>query len=114
MNSLRVFKNICGENMSGVTIVTSMWGDVSEYTGEGRENELKNKFWKEYMANGCVIERFHNTHDSAWRIVSSMLSNPGITLSLQQEIVDQDKPLSETKAAHAVSGIRALLNKLGW
>lgn len=125
MNSLKLFKSICGDNMSGVTIVTSMWDDVDLGVGETRETELRSNFWKEYMSEGCTTQRFYNTQDSALRIISGMVNNPGITLRIQNELVDQDKPLKDTKAAHSVSGIRAVarrvlsntaakLNKIGW
>lgn len=86
MNSLRVFKNICGgETMSSVAIVMSMWDEVVEEVAQKREAALKSNYWQEYMNHGCATERFHNTHDSALSIISAMVNGPGIMIPLGRE-----------------------------
>lgn len=108
VSSLHIFKNICGERMSGVTIVSSMWGDIKEDVGERREEELISEYWGEYKKHGCLTQRFNNTQDSAFGIISGMVHSPGITLRLQQELVKEGKTLPETKAAQAVPSLRAI------
>jgi hypothetical protein len=49
-----------------------MWSDVREETGVRREDELKEHFWNEMLANGCRTERFEDTYESAWRIIGSL------------------------------------------
>ncbi|KZP29043.1 hypothetical protein FIBSPDRAFT_851874 [Athelia psychrophila] len=90
VGSLRLFKSICGDSMSGVTIVSSMWGNVNADTGAKREQELVDDYWKEYMTNGCRTKRFHNTRDSAIDIVNDMVQHsPGINLQgLRNELAD--------------------------
>jgi hypothetical protein len=68
-----MFKNLCGEKgMRDVVIVTTMWNRLGGYESEGemREAELKSDYWADMMAEGCTVERFEDTYDSAWRIVS--------------------------------------------
>lgn len=108
INSLRIFKDICGDSMAGVTIVSSMWSDVNDDIGAKREKELISEYWREYIDHGCLTKRFHDTQVSAIDIINDMVRSPGITLSLQKEIVEEGKTVSETKAAHAVPGLRAI------
>jgi hypothetical protein len=49
-----------------------MWKKVSEQVGTDREEELKNKFLDEILANGCRTERFKDTYESAWHITGSL------------------------------------------
>lgn len=107
-NSLRLFENLCGDNMSGVTIVSSMWDLVAKEVGIKREVELKDIYWKQYMDRGCTTSRFDNTPKSAHSIVEAMVTSPGITLRLQQEIVDEGKALRETRAGASISVMRRL------
>jgi hypothetical protein len=55
--------------MPNVVIATTMWKKVTEEEGIAREKELKSKFCKELLAKGCGIERFRDTHTSAWKII---------------------------------------------
>ncbi|KAF7970673.1 hypothetical protein HWV62_23262 [Athelia sp. TMB] len=118
VNSLRIFKNICGDTMSGVAIISSMWSDINSDLGVKREEELKGAYWKEYMEYGCLTGRFDDSHESALNIIGGMVGSPGMTLSLQKEIVDEGKALSETKAAQSISALRAIIkfckNISGW
>ncbi|KZP32034.1 hypothetical protein FIBSPDRAFT_1037149 [Athelia psychrophila] len=120
INSLRIFKSICGDSMTGVTIVSSMWSDINDNIGTKREKELIDEYWREYLDHGCLTKRFHNTHNSAVEIINDMVHSPGITLGLQKEIVEEGKTLPETKAAQAIPSLRAIIkicmifSKAGW
>lgn len=96
MNHLRVLQDICGADMSSVTIVTSMWDEVVKDVAQKREAGLKNDIWAKYMGKGCTTKRFYNTADSALSIVSGMVNNVGIALRLpkmadQSEFCPEDK-----------------------
>ncbi|KAF7983344.1 hypothetical protein HWV62_22309 [Athelia sp. TMB] len=110
MSSLRMLKTICGNNMSGITIITSMWNIIKDVEAcEKREAELKSNWWKEYIQRGCLIERFYaNDSTSARRIIKDMLQGPGLTLQLTKEIVDEKKPLSQTTAGRSAGGLRSI------
>jgi len=56
-----------------VVVVTTMWGEVQEATGERRETELKNCF----LGDGCRVARFLDSHKSAWTIVGSLAGENG-------------------------------------
>jgi hypothetical protein len=42
---------------------------------EKQEEVLKKEYWKDMIDNGAGFERFLNTPDSAWKIVSRMLED---------------------------------------
>jgi hypothetical protein len=69
--NLRIFKSVCGEgDMQNVVVVMTMWnrlGDCQE--GERREIELKQCYWGDMMAEGCMVKRFQDTYQSAWDII---------------------------------------------
>jgi hypothetical protein len=58
--------------MPNIILVTTMWGDVPMEKGEQREQELKRNFWKDMLADGCRMERFEDTWESAWGIVGNL------------------------------------------
>lgn len=73
LDNLRMFTILCGQRvMPHVVITTTMWSKVTNEEGEAREGELKIKFWKNMIAGGCRIERFKDTHDSAWSIIDGL------------------------------------------
>lgn len=55
-----------------------MWdikGD--QKTAENRERELIVDFWQPLMSEGAKTGRFDNSSDSAWRIVTDILTQDG-------------------------------------
>jgi hypothetical protein len=100
LNSLNLFVNLCGQKaMPNVILVTTMWSEVREATAIRREDELRKGFWKDLVAAGCRIERFEDTHESAWRIVRDALQkSSGIDVTIQEEIGGGQLSVSETKA----------------
>jgi hypothetical protein len=50
-----------------------MWNQVKSADGQRREEELRTRWWKKMLASGSALERFGNTHDSAWLIVDELL-----------------------------------------
>jgi hypothetical protein len=70
LKNLHVLPNLLGSKaMPNVVIATTMWSQVSQEEGIAREMALKSKFWNGMLAEGCRIERFTDTHISAWNII---------------------------------------------
>jgi len=104
LRNLRVFASLCGQKaMPNVVLATTMWGRVEEGTGVRREKQLQNEFWKDMLAEGCEIDRFENSYDSAWRIVDSFSEKEKATVLLPREIVDDKLRLNETEAGIALN-----------
>jgi len=98
--------------MPNVVITTTMWGKVDDEEGDQREEELKNDFWKEMVAQGCKTERFDNTYESAWRIIGSVARKAGIP----SEILDSGPRavgISAKETASKQLELEAFTSKLG-
>jgi hypothetical protein len=100
LDNLHMFTILCGQQvMPHVVITTTMWTKVTMEEGEVREGELKRKFWKDMMAGGCRIERFKDTHDSAWSIIDGLARNHRTQVALPRESVGIDLRLHETRVS---------------
>ncbi|KAF7974367.1 hypothetical protein HWV62_12330 [Athelia sp. TMB] len=94
--SLQTFNNMCGkEAMPRVVVGTTMWGDVPQQTGEQREEELKGKWWKDMIAQGCHVQRFTDSYDSAWEVIGKLgFTDKNVLVS--REIVHDKMPFTKT------------------
>ncbi|KAK3369990.1 hypothetical protein B0H63DRAFT_454213 [Podospora didyma] len=78
MRSLKMFRKLCGEQpMKNVVIASTFWGAIDEDKAIAHEAELMGKadFWEKAT----------------------------VTLDIQRELVDEDKPLGETAVGNAVN-----------
>ncbi|KAF7771738.1 hypothetical protein Agabi119p4_6049 [Agaricus bisporus var. burnettii] len=100
--NLRMFGELCGDvAMTQVRLVSTMWGKVKPEVGEGRERELRDKFWMRFIEKGSKIERLRDTKgEEAWRIVEGLIhdSKEREAVLLQEELVELQKQLNETAA----------------
>lgn len=98
LKNIQMLANLCGQvAMPRVVIGTTMWSEVGDETGQRREGELKQKLLKDMIDNGCTVQRFGDSHSSAWDIIGKPLyDNPHVVLS--NEIVDDKNRLNETTA----------------
>ncbi|KIM75842.1 hypothetical protein PILCRDRAFT_13215 [Piloderma croceum F 1598] len=112
LKNLEVFREMCGQKaMPNVVMATTMWSKVSEEEGRRREEELTEKFWNDLVANGCKVERFEDTHKSAWNIVDGLAGSSRAEVLLPQEIVDNRLRLNETKAGVVLTKVLKKLIK---
>jgi hypothetical protein len=99
LKNLRMFVSMCGqEAMPNVVIATTMWGEVAKEKGERREKELKETFWKDMLDNGCRVERFEDTYESAWFVIDCIATDDWAKVQLSQEIVERRLKLKQTQA----------------
>ncbi|KAF5321519.1 hypothetical protein D9619_000408 [Psilocybe cf. subviscida] len=110
-----VFKKLCGEDiMQYVALCTTMWEGVSLETGNARENQLRDTYWKDMTDEGAQIMRIRRESASAWRAVNAILTRHkgGLEdftiMSIQKELVDLQKLLPDTEAGKS---LRASLEK---
>jgi hypothetical protein len=106
MKNLRMFQHLCGVGcMPSVAFVTTMWNAVDHVTGLEREKRLMSgeAFWATMISQGAKAFRHENSKGSAMQIVSYLrnLRRP-IVLDIQREMVDENRPLSETSAGQEV------------
>jgi hypothetical protein len=99
LKNLRMFVSLCGQDaMPNVVIATTMWGEVKTENGERREKELKETFWKDLLDEGCRVERFEDTYESAWLIVDRLAMEDRAKMRLTHEMVDRRLTLQQTEA----------------
>jgi hypothetical protein len=100
--AVRSFKTLlamCGNQaLPNVVILTNMWGKVTPEVGAAREQELAGDFFKPALDNGARFRSHNDTAESAHDSIRAILDNQRVALQIQQEIVDQGKPVSETAA----------------
>ena len=110
---LNIFKEICGAKaLENVVLVKTRWDSVDEAIGAKRERELRADFWAYMVSHGSAMTRFHGDRNSAIAIVSQLLNKPSVIFDIQREMVDEKKPLNETKAGSLVNDSIAGLKKI--
>lgn len=110
LRNLKVFRQLCGdEPLKQVLLTTTGWG-VAEKAGElgkatANETQLQNDplFWQPMVKRGSQVVRFKDTRESAIEIITKLIGMQPIVLQIQQELVDQQKLLVDTKAGKTVS-----------
>lgn len=107
VNQLDIFRELCGDDsatLKNVIFATNRWDLLeSEEVGIRRQNELENdpRFWEPMCKKGSKVRRYEGTTESAMELIQLIMSNTPQPLKIQQELVDDRKPLSETGAANA-------------
>ena len=51
LKNLRMFEKLCGEEFDSIILTTTMWNEVDDNLGNGREDELKTLYWKSMTLN---------------------------------------------------------------
>ena len=106
---LRTFEKLCGQDaLQKVILVTTMWDEVDETTGNLEEEKMKTRYWNEMLEHNSTTSRFMGTRESALQLLRPLIdaaNNKRISLLLQQEMVDMKQKLTKTSAG------RHLFNK---
>ncbi|KAF9039774.1 hypothetical protein BJ165DRAFT_1530808 [Panaeolus papilionaceus] len=71
---LQTFEALTGPKAAGnITVISTMWDSIwNENTrrrAEGNFSQLRKDIWKDYIAQGAEIVKFHNTQESALTIL---------------------------------------------
>ena len=100
LKNLRMFEKLCGEEFDSIILTTTMWNEVDDNLGNGREDELKTLYWKSMTDRGSHIKRFLYTRESAFEVLAPIFDrvNARNALLLQKEVNDLGLKLKETSA----------------
>lgn len=111
--NLRMFRKLYGDdNMKNIVLVTTKWNLVSDQgVAEARESQLISEFFEPMIKLGAQVTRDYGTQVSAQAIVRRVLGMPAIDLSVQKQIVDEDRAPKDTDAGKEVEGERAARQK---
>jgi hypothetical protein len=83
---------------AGNVMATTQWGTVQAYpeAGQVREEELKTNFWAETLKSGaCIQPPECNINDIIEYILTKQFA---VATNVQEEMVDLDKRVGQTKA----------------
>lgn len=103
-----MFRKLCGDDaLKNVVIVTNMWGQVNLEVGSQREAELmkEDDFFKPVLDKGARMARHENTASSAEKIIRLILGNHPLPLRIQEELVRDQKIISETSAGEELNRV---------
>jgi hypothetical protein len=103
VKTLKLFTRLVGrKSFPHVVLVTTMWsrlGPNGQSSGERKEMELKEDFWREMIMDGSYVQRFTGTKDSAEGIISQIIGDAEpVVLQIQHELIDEERRLAATSA----------------
>ena len=102
--NLDMFKKLCGdEALRNVVLGTTKWDEVKPDKGQQREQELKDKHWKEMLERGSVIMRVDTDPSSVWEIINRILKNDRVDfVRIQEELLEFRRLIPETEAGRTL------------
>ena len=88
LNNLHLFEKLCGKEFSTIVLTTTMWDIVDSESGEQREQELQDNYWRSMINRGSTVKRFLYTPASAFDVLRPILTqvHETRTLRLQREM----------------------------
>ena len=107
--NLEVFQDLCGNKaLSSVIIGITNSDQISQELSAKRCNELSSGYWKSMLEAGVTVYPLGNDATSARNLLTTILQNIKLStgsselrtefVEIQNEVVDQAKLVSETKA----------------
>ncbi|KAF7974365.1 hypothetical protein HWV62_12326 [Athelia sp. TMB] len=113
LRNMDMFRRLCGNDaLPNVVLVSTMWDQVDRITGQKREQELRDTFWRSMVDNGARTARFYHTPASAWEILGPYTGHfRPVKLQIQMEMVDKGIPLSQTAAGSFLKSWLTVLSK---
>ena len=108
-----LLQRLCGNDaLPNVVLVTTMWDAVDRETGERREKQLQDIFWRSMVDHASQIARFSLTSESAWHILGPFTGHflPA-KLQIQMDVTDTEIPLSKSSVGSFLKSWLAVLSK---
>ncbi|KAF9039821.1 hypothetical protein BJ165DRAFT_340808 [Panaeolus papilionaceus] len=114
---LRTFEALAGPKSAGnITVISTMWdliwNENTRRRAEGNFSQLQDEIWKNYIAEGTDIVKFHNTPESAITILDDAYGRGGWfgQFSIQES---EHLPLRETRfASHIYDDLQTRIGNL--
>ncbi|KAG9660846.1 hypothetical protein KCU64_g2942, partial [Aureobasidium melanogenum] len=93
LDNLSIFQKLCGPNFyPNIVLATNFWSLVDETTGRRRERQLEENDDREE----CIT------------LLVKLSGNKKVALQMQEELVDQEQPISRTRAGSIARNSQAL------
>ncbi|KAF7416475.1 hypothetical protein PC9H_002741 [Pleurotus ostreatus] len=116
LRNLHLFEQLVGvDAIPNVVLATTMWAPnpsaAQQSLSENREAQLVQRYWKAMLDQGSRTMRYRGTYESAWSIVDEFLAHSTPRkLLLQRELIDEKKPLHQTRAGMALQDVRWIVS----
>ncbi|KAK2466546.1 hypothetical protein APHAL10511_001408 [Amanita phalloides] len=104
--NLKMFRNLCGTKAyQNVVVLTTFWDQLpSEQEGEKREEQLKSRFFQDFIEGGARFMRHDGTIDNARDVLRYILTLVPTNVQIQEEIRLEGKVLEDTAAGSVHRG----------
>ncbi|KAG9845925.1 hypothetical protein KCU98_g6587, partial [Aureobasidium melanogenum] len=111
LDNLSMFQKLCGPNFyPNIVLATNFWSLVEETTGRRRERQLEENgdWWGRMKDHGSLIVRLPDDREECIALLMKLSGNEKLALQIQEELVDQQQPISKTRAGSIAKNSRAL------
>ena len=103
LSNLALFRALCGDDpLKKVVLATTFWEQMpNKERAKEHEEELRTnpEYWGDMISKHASMTQFHNTQESAFEIIETLLKNEEkVVLKIQQEMVDDSLDLMNTTA----------------
>ena len=98
-----MFRKLCGEStLKDLVLVTNMWGEDTRDADEAREKELSNSLFKPALDNGAQMVRHHDTAQSAYDIIRTIVVNHSASSQIQGEMEETEQEGQQAEAGENI------------
>jgi hypothetical protein len=101
LRNLYFFEKLCGKEFSKIVLTTTMWDDIDPSTGDKRERELQDKYWKSMIERGSSVRRFLSTPASALDLLRPILTRAN---EQRSSLPQQKMSVSPRKLKEIIAG----------
>ncbi|KAH0268569.1 hypothetical protein KCU91_g9311, partial [Aureobasidium melanogenum] len=111
LDNLSIFQKLCGPNFyPNIVLATNFWSLVDETTGRRRERQLEENgdWWGRMKDHGSLIVRLPDDREECITLLMKLSGNKKVALQIQEELVDQEQPISRTRAGSIARNSQAL------
>ncbi|KAG9602826.1 hypothetical protein KCU86_g1472, partial [Aureobasidium melanogenum] len=111
LDNLSMFQKLCGPNFyPNIVLATNFWSLVDETTGRRRERQLEENgdWWGRMKDHGSLIVRLPDDREECITLLMKLSGNKKVALQIQEELVDQEQPISRTRAGSIPRNSQAL------
>ncbi|KAI0789964.1 hypothetical protein C8Q75DRAFT_763351 [Abortiporus biennis] len=112
--NFNIFRKLCGDKtLKNVIVATNMWNTISKDLGEKRERELMTDdiLFKPVIDQGAQMARHNGTRQSAFDILRMIIKNHPEALRIQEELITEEKDITQTEACRELDKDRAAVKK---
>ncbi|RDB27683.1 hypothetical protein Hypma_003259 [Hypsizygus marmoreus] len=104
--NLVLLRQLCGDSaLRNVVFVTTMWETTTPAKGQKREDDYRNNYLKDALAQNAHLESHKDENDinSARKLISDILQNTPIIFQIVDEMANKGKTFDNTSAGQELN-----------